>query len=90
MEHRLKNLYLEFRKPVGTFHYLDLDLKGHPVEDIDMICENCKILLCSIFAVQKHREHTFEDLETIYLKNFSLFLDKIYNIHQCLSQPYKK
>lgn len=90
MEYRLKNLYLEFRRPVGTLHLLDLDLKGHPVKDIDMICENCKVLLCSKCAIQKHREHTFEDPETIYLKNLSLFLDKIYSIHQCFSQPYKK
>lgn len=27
MKHHKKNLYLEFHKPVGTFHLLDLDRK---------------------------------------------------------------
>lgn len=56
--------------------------KEHPSKDIDMICENCQVPLCSKCAIQEHRGHTFEDLETIYSKNFGLCLDEIHNIHQ--------
>nr|XP_034320354.1 uncharacterized protein LOC105317671 [Crassostrea gigas] len=56
--------------------------KEHPSKDIDMICENCQVPLCSKCAIQEHRGHTFEDLETIYSKNFGLCLNEIRNIHQ--------
>eukprot|EP00105_Crassostrea_gigas_P018427 XP_011436544.1 PREDICTED: uncharacterized protein LOC105334690 [Crassostrea gigas] len=56
--------------------------KDHPTKDIDMICENCQVAVCSKCLIKDHRGHTFDDLETIYSKNFTLCLDKIYNINQ--------
>ncbi|XP_065942760.1 tripartite motif-containing protein 2-like [Magallana gigas] len=56
--------------------------KDHPTKDIDMICENCQVPVCSKCLIKDHRGHTFDDLETIYSKNFTLCLDKIYNINQ--------
>ncbi|XP_065926465.1 tripartite motif-containing protein 2-like [Magallana gigas] len=56
--------------------------KDHPTKDIDMICENCQVAVCSKCLIRDHRGHTFDDLETIYSKNFTLCLDKIYNINQ--------
>ncbi|XP_011412690.3 tripartite motif-containing protein 2 [Magallana gigas] len=56
--------------------------RDHPSKDIDMICEDCQVLLCSKCAIQDHRGHIFADLETIYSKNFSLCLDEIRNIYQ--------
>ncbi|XP_052692239.1 uncharacterized protein LOC128170502 [Crassostrea angulata] len=56
--------------------------KDHPTKDIDMICKNCQVAVCSKCLIKDHRGHTFDDLETIYSKNFTLCLDKIYNINQ--------
>ncbi|XP_065926460.1 tripartite motif-containing protein 2 [Magallana gigas] len=56
--------------------------KDHPTKDIDMICENCQVAVCSKCLIKDHRGHTFDDLETIYSKNFTMCLDKIYNINQ--------
>ncbi|XP_052692241.1 protein wech-like [Crassostrea angulata] len=67
--------------------------KDHPTKDIDMICENCQVAVCSKCLIKDHRGHTFDDLETIYSKNFTLCLDKIYNINQYYlptSQDIKK
>ncbi|XP_065942766.1 protein wech-like [Magallana gigas] len=56
--------------------------KDHPTKDIDMICENCQVAVCSKCSIKDHRGHTFDDLETIYSKNFTLCLDEIYNANQ--------
>eukprot|EP00105_Crassostrea_gigas_P018428 XP_011436546.1 PREDICTED: tripartite motif-containing protein 2 [Crassostrea gigas] len=56
--------------------------KDHPSKDIDMICENCQVAVCSKCSIKDHRGHTFDDLETIYSKNFTLCLDEIYNVNQ--------
>uniref|UniRef100_A0A8W8NYZ0 B box-type domain-containing protein n=2 Tax=Magallana gigas TaxID=29159 RepID=A0A8W8NYZ0_MAGGI len=56
--------------------------KDHPTKDIDMICENCQVAVCSKCLIKYHRGHTFDDLESIYSKNFTMCLDKIYNINQ--------
>ncbi|XP_065942742.1 E3 ubiquitin-protein ligase TRIM71-like [Magallana gigas] len=56
--------------------------KDHPSKDIDMICENCQVAVCSKCSIRDHRGHTFDDLETIYSKNFTLCLDEIYNVNQ--------
>ncbi|XP_061182164.1 E3 ubiquitin-protein ligase TRIM36-like [Saccostrea echinata] len=52
--------------------------KIHPTKDIDLLCEECKIPLCSkCAATQEHKGHTFTDLETIYEDKFSLCLKEI-------------
>nr|XP_034312120.1 uncharacterized protein LOC105345229 [Crassostrea gigas] len=56
--------------------------KDHPTKDIDMICEDCQISVCSKCAIQDHRRHALNDLETIYSENFTLCLDNISRIHQ--------
>eukprot|EP00105_Crassostrea_gigas_P001978 XP_011414342.1 PREDICTED: uncharacterized protein LOC105318747 [Crassostrea gigas] len=56
--------------------------KDHPTKDIDMLCEDCQIPVCSKCVIQDHQKHTLNDLETIYSKGFTLCLDEIYKIHQ--------
>ncbi|XP_065942751.1 E3 ubiquitin-protein ligase TRIM71-like [Magallana gigas] len=56
--------------------------KDHPTKDIDMICNNCQVAICSKCAIQNHRGHIFDDLETIYSEKFQFFLDRVYKIHQ--------
>ncbi|XP_065942777.1 tripartite motif-containing protein 2-like [Magallana gigas] len=56
--------------------------KDHPSKDIDMICENCQVAVCSKCSIRDHRGHTFDDLEIIYSENFTLCLDEIYNVNQ--------
>ncbi|XP_052688813.1 uncharacterized protein LOC128167248 [Crassostrea angulata] len=56
--------------------------KDHPTKDIDMLCEDCQIPVCSKCAIQNHRRHALNDLETIYSEKLTLCLDEIYKIHQ--------
>nr|XP_034312076.1 uncharacterized protein LOC117684373 [Crassostrea gigas] len=56
--------------------------KDHPTRNIDMLCEDCQIPVCSKCVIQDHQKHTLNDLETIYSKGFTLCLDEIYKIHQ--------
>nr|XP_034312093.1 uncharacterized protein LOC109618815 [Crassostrea gigas] len=56
--------------------------KDHPTKDIDMLCEDCQVPVCSKCVIQDHQKHTLNDLETIYSEKFTLCLDEIYKIHQ--------
>nr|XP_034312097.1 uncharacterized protein LOC105328801 [Crassostrea gigas] len=56
--------------------------KDHPTKDIDMICEDCQVQVCSKCVIQDHQKHTLNDLETIFSEKFTLCLDEIYKIHQ--------
>eukprot|EP00105_Crassostrea_gigas_P038824 XP_019922972.1 PREDICTED: uncharacterized protein LOC109618815 [Crassostrea gigas] len=56
--------------------------RDHPTKDIDMICEDCQIPVCSKCVIQNHQKHTLNDLETIYSEKFTLCLDEIYKIYQ--------
>nr|XP_034320356.1 uncharacterized protein LOC105334693 [Crassostrea gigas]XP_034320357.1 uncharacterized protein LOC105334693 [Crassostrea gigas] len=56
--------------------------KDHPSKDIDMLCENCQVAVCSKCSIKDHRGHTFDDLETVYSKNFTLCLDEIYYVNR--------
>eukprot|EP00105_Crassostrea_gigas_P011171 XP_011426725.1 PREDICTED: RING finger protein 207 [Crassostrea gigas] len=56
--------------------------KVHQNKDIDIMCEDCQVPLCSKCAMQDHRKHALNDLETIYSERFTLCLDEIYKIHQ--------
>nr|XP_034312074.1 uncharacterized protein LOC117684372 [Crassostrea gigas] len=60
--------------------------KDHPTRNIDMLCEDCQIPVCSKCVIQDHQKHTLNDLETIYSEKFTLCLDEIYKIHQYILQ----
>ncbi|XP_062603709.1 tripartite motif-containing protein 2-like [Saccostrea cucullata] len=55
--------------------------KIHPTKDVDMLCEECQVPVCSKCATQKeHRGHTFTDLETIYAEKYADFQAEISKI----------
>nr|XP_034312099.1 uncharacterized protein LOC109619492 isoform X1 [Crassostrea gigas]XP_034312100.1 uncharacterized protein LOC109619492 isoform X1 [Crassostrea gigas] len=56
--------------------------KDHPTKDIDMLCEDSHVPVCSKCVIQDHKKHTLNDLETIYSEKFTLCLDEINKIHQ--------
>ncbi|XP_052716839.1 uncharacterized protein LOC128189320 [Crassostrea angulata] len=56
--------------------------KDHPNKDIDILCEDCQVPVCSKCATQNHQKHTLIDLETIYSEKFTSCLEKIKEIHQ--------
>lgn len=56
----------------------------HPTRNIDMICDDCQVLVCSKCATEDHRRHALNDLETIYSENYDLCLQKVYQIHKVL------
>lgn len=44
--------------------------KRHPTKDLDLLCEECQIPLCSKCASQAiHKGHRFDDLEKFYSEN---------------------
>eukprot|EP00105_Crassostrea_gigas_P035787 XP_019919935.1 PREDICTED: uncharacterized protein LOC105320970 [Crassostrea gigas] len=56
--------------------------EDHPTKDVDMICEDCQVPVCSKCVIQDHQKHSLNDLETIYSEKFTLCLEKVYKIHQ--------
>ena len=56
--------------------------KDHPTKDIDMLCEECQVLLCSKCATANHRGHILTDLEAIYSERCKRCLEEIYKIHK--------
>ncbi|XP_052718570.1 uncharacterized protein LOC128190531 [Crassostrea angulata] len=56
--------------------------KDHPNKDIDILCEDCQVPVCSKCATQNHQKHTLKDLETIYSEKFTSCLENIKEIHQ--------
>ena len=45
----------------------------HPTRNVDMVCEECKISLCSKCSTRKeHHGHKFDDLEEIYAEKYAL------------------
>ncbi|XP_062579938.1 E3 ubiquitin-protein ligase TRIM36-like [Saccostrea cucullata] len=55
----------------------------HPTKDVDLLCEECKIPLCSkCAATPEHRGHAFTDLETIYAEKFSFCLEEITKLRE--------
>ncbi|XP_061190475.1 uncharacterized protein LOC133198393 [Saccostrea echinata] len=57
--------------------------KIHPTKEIDILCEECNVPLCSkCSTMQEHRGHQFFDLEMVYTDKFKLCqkeISKIYN-----------
>ncbi|XP_062609480.1 tripartite motif-containing protein 2-like [Saccostrea cucullata] len=57
--------------------------KIHPTKDVDMLCEECQVPLCSKCATKgDHPKHTFVDLEDVYAEKFALFQKEISKIHE--------
>nr|XP_011439061.2 uncharacterized protein LOC105336452 [Crassostrea gigas] len=68
--------------------------KIHPSKDIDLLCEQCQIPLCSkCTATKEHRGHVFTDLEIVFAEKVSQYqeeIDKIRNYFDPVSQDVKK
>ncbi|XP_065939430.1 tripartite motif-containing protein 5-like [Magallana gigas] len=68
--------------------------KIHPTKDIDLLCEECQIPLCSkCTATKEHRGHVFTDLEIVFAEKVSQYqdeIDKIRNYFEPVSQDVKK
>ncbi|XP_062619554.1 uncharacterized protein LOC134281104 [Saccostrea cucullata] len=57
--------------------------KIHPTKDVDMLCEDCQVPLCSKCAtIGDHPKHTFVDLEAVYAEKFALFQQEISKIEE--------
>ncbi|XP_062569637.1 RING finger protein 207-like [Saccostrea cucullata] len=57
--------------------------KIHPTKDVDMLCEECQVPLCSKCATKgDHQKHTFVDLEAVFAENFTLCQQEISKTHE--------
>ncbi|XP_052689497.1 uncharacterized protein LOC128167682 [Crassostrea angulata] len=54
----------------------------HPNKDVDVLCEDCQVPLCSKCALKDHRKHSLIDLENFYSERSILCNDEIYKINQ--------
>ncbi|XP_062598537.1 tripartite motif-containing protein 2-like [Saccostrea cucullata] len=55
--------------------------KIHPTKDVDMLCEECQVPVCSKCVTQReHRGHIFNDLEKNYAEKFADFQEEISKI----------
>jgi hypothetical protein len=55
----------------------------HPNKDIDMLCEEYQVPLCSKCATQgDHRGHQFTDLETVYAGRMALCLEEMSKVNK--------
>lgn len=57
--------------------------KRHPTKDIDLLCEECQIPLCSLcMTLEIHKGHKFGNLEKFYSENYHYCLDKLPSIRE--------
>ncbi|XP_061192384.1 uncharacterized protein LOC133200607 [Saccostrea echinata] len=57
--------------------------KIHPTKDVDMLCKECQVAVCSKCATQReHWGHIFTDLESIYAEKYADFQEEISKIHE--------
>ncbi|XP_065939431.1 E3 ubiquitin-protein ligase TRIM45-like [Magallana gigas] len=67
--------------------------KIHPTKDIELLCEECQIPICSkCTATKEHRVHVFTDLEIVFAEKVSQYqeeIDKIRNYFEPVSQDVK-
>ncbi|XP_062621401.1 tripartite motif-containing protein 2-like [Saccostrea cucullata] len=57
--------------------------KIYPTKDVDMLCEECQVPLCSKCATMgDHERHKFVDLEAVYAEKFALFQQEISKIQE--------
>ncbi|XP_052677531.1 uncharacterized protein LOC128158639 [Crassostrea angulata] len=65
----------------------------HPTKDIDLLCEECQVPLCSkCTATNEHRGHVFTDLEMVFAEKVLQYqeeIDKIRNYFEPISQDVK-
>ncbi|XP_062599250.1 tripartite motif-containing protein 3-like [Saccostrea cucullata] len=55
--------------------------KIHPTKDVEMLCEECQVPVCSKCVTQReHRGHIFIDLEKNYAEKFADFQEEISKI----------
>ena len=68
--------------------------KIHPTKDIDLLCEECQVPLCSkCTATNEHRGHVFTDLEMVFAEKVLQYqeeIDKIRNYFEPSSQDLKR
>ncbi|XP_062615956.1 uncharacterized protein LOC134277642 [Saccostrea cucullata] len=56
--------------------------KIHPTKDVDMLCEECQVPVCSKCVTKgDHPKHTFVDLEEVYAEKFAICQKEISKIH---------
>uniref|UniRef100_K1QPM0 Tripartite motif-containing protein 3 n=1 Tax=Magallana gigas TaxID=29159 RepID=K1QPM0_MAGGI len=64
--------------------------KIHATKDIELLCEECQIPICSkCTATKEHRGHVFTDLEIVFAEKVSQYqeeIDKIRNYFEPVSQ----
>ena len=59
--------------------------KLHPTRNIDMLCRECQIPLCSKCSTMKqHKGHEFDDLEDIYAMKYALWQGEFSKIQKYL------
>ncbi|XP_052677540.1 E3 ubiquitin-protein ligase TRIM71-like [Crassostrea angulata] len=67
--------------------------KIHPTKDIELLCEECQIPICSkCTATKEHRDHVFTDLNIVFAEKVSQYqeeIDKIRNYFEPVSQDVK-
>nr|XP_034312244.1 uncharacterized protein LOC105343132 isoform X2 [Crassostrea gigas] len=54
----------------------------HVNKDLDMLCEQCQVPVCSKCAIKDHVGHTFIDLETVYAEKCAICLNEINKIEE--------
>eukprot|EP00105_Crassostrea_gigas_P031169 XP_011453768.1 PREDICTED: uncharacterized protein LOC105346756 [Crassostrea gigas] len=54
----------------------------HLNKDVDMLCEQCHVPVCSKCATKDHGGHTFIDLETVYAEKCAICLHEINKIEE--------
>nr|XP_034312180.1 uncharacterized protein LOC109620518 isoform X1 [Crassostrea gigas] len=54
----------------------------HVNKDVDMLCEQCQVPVCSKCAIKDHVGHTFTDLETVYAEKCGVCLNEINKIEE--------
>ncbi|XP_052690222.1 uncharacterized protein LOC128168150 [Crassostrea angulata] len=54
----------------------------HVNKDVDMLCEQCEVPVCSKCAIKDHVGHTFIDLETVYAEKCGVCLNEINKIEE--------
>nr|XP_034312128.1 uncharacterized protein LOC105346756 [Crassostrea gigas] len=60
----------------------EVKCQTHVNKDIDMLCEQCQVPVCSKCATKDHAGHTFKDLETVYAEKCAICLDEINKIEE--------
>eukprot|EP00105_Crassostrea_gigas_P010742 XP_011426114.1 PREDICTED: uncharacterized protein LOC105327377 [Crassostrea gigas] len=60
----------------------EVKCQTHVNKDVDMLCEQCQVPVCSKCAIKDHVGHTFTDLETVYAEKCGVCLNEINRIEE--------